>query len=164
MGVHAAAIIVLDRLGHERCRFAIGLRHHVDDIFVDLHAVCGLRQRAECQPEFMLCRGNLMVVLVARQPHFEHRRDHFPADILCAVDRRDGKIAALGARAMPQIAAFVRSPGVGRQFDIVDFESRLVIAGFELHIVEHEKLGFRADIDGVANAGRFEIRLGALGG
>src|SRR3546814_5499298 len=38
MRVHAAAIIVLDRLGHEGRGLAIGVRDLVHDIFVDLHA------------------------------------------------------------------------------------------------------------------------------
>src|SRR3546814_10213733 len=40
----------------------------------------------------------------------------------------------------------------------------LVVAGFETDIVEHEEFGFGADIDGVADAGRGDIGLGALRG
>src|SRR3546814_19929276 len=43
-------------------------------------------------------------------------------------------------------------------------EARLVVAGFETDIVEHEEFGFGADIDGVADAGRGDIGLGALRG
>ncbi len=54
------------------------------DILVDLHAVGGLGQRAEGQAQLVLRGGDLMVVLVAGQAHFEHGGDHLAAD----VDRR----------------------------------------------------------------------------
>src|SRR3546814_6353514 len=45
--VHAAAIVVLDRLRHEGRGLAIGMRDLVHDIFIDLHAVGGFGQRSE---------------------------------------------------------------------------------------------------------------------
>src|SRR3546814_2873908 len=39
-----------------------------------------------------------------------------------------------------------------------------VVAEAELHVVEHEELGFRADIGGVADAACLQIGFGALGG
>src|SRR3546814_10951249 len=48
--------------------------------------------------------------------------------------------------------------------DIVQLEARLVIAGFETDIVEHEEFGFGADIDGVTDPRRPDISLGAFGG
>jgi hypothetical protein len=53
----------------------------VHDIFVDLHAVGGLHQRAEGQAQFVLGGGDFVVVLVAGQAHFEHGRNHFAADV-----------------------------------------------------------------------------------
>ena len=133
------------------------------NILVDLHAVGGLHQCAERQAQFVLRRGDFVVMLVAGQAHVEHRADHFATDIDQAIDRRDREIAALGARTMAQVAGFIRAVGVGRQFDIVDAKAVAVIAVVELHIVEHEEFGFGSDIDGVADTGRFQIGLGALG-
>ena len=77
------------------------------DILVDLHAVGGLDQRAEGQAELVLRGGDLVVVLVAGQAHFEHGRDHLAADVDGAVDRRDREIAALGARTVAEVAALI---------------------------------------------------------
>ena len=105
-----------------------------------------------------------MVVLVAGQAHLEHGRDHLAADVDGGVDRRNGEVAALGTRAVAHVAVVIFLCGVGRQFDIVDREARTGIAVFEANVVEHEELGFGADIDRVAEAGRLEIGFGALGG
>ena len=80
---------------------------HVHDIFVDLHPVGGLDEAAVGEAELVLGGGDLVMVLVHRQAHFEHRRDHLAADIHRAVDRRDGEIAALGARPVGEVAAFI---------------------------------------------------------
>ena len=72
VGVHARAVIFLDRFGHEGRGLAISMRHLMHDILIDLHAVGGLRQRAKGQTKLVLGGGDFMVVLVARQAHFEH--------------------------------------------------------------------------------------------
>ena len=59
---------VLDRLGHEGRGLAIGLGDLLHDILVDLHAVGGVRQRAEGQAEFVLGGGHFVVVLVHGRP------------------------------------------------------------------------------------------------
>ena len=81
-----------------------------------------------------------------------------------AVDRRDREIAALGARPVGEVAALIFAAGVGRQLDVVDLEAASGVAVLEADVVEHEEFGFGADEDGVADAGRLEIGLGALGG
>ena len=58
--------------------------------------------------------GDLMVVLVARQAHLEHGRDHLATDVDGAVDRSDGEVAALGARPVGEVAALIFAAGVGR--------------------------------------------------
>jgi hypothetical protein len=90
------------------------------DVLVDLHAVGGLHQRAEGQAQFVLGAGDFVVVLVAGQAHFQHGRDHLAADVDRAVDRRDREVAALGARTVGHVAAFIFLAGIGRQFDVVD--------------------------------------------
>ena len=90
------------------------------DVFVDLHAVGGLDQAAVGEAELVLRGGDLVMVLVHRQAHLEHGRDHLAADVHCAVDRRDGEIAALGAGTVREVAALIFAAGVGRQLDVVD--------------------------------------------
>ena len=120
MGVHARCHCPCDRLGHEGRGLAIGLGDHVDDIFVDLHPVGGLDQLAVGQAELVLGGGDLVMMLVHRQAHLEHGRDHLAADVDRAVDRRDREIAALGARPVGEVAAFIFAAGVGRQLDVVE--------------------------------------------
>ena len=112
----------------------------------------------------MLRSGHFVVMLVARQAHVEHGADHFATDIDQAVDRCDRKIATLDARAMAHVAGFIRAVGIGRQLDVVDLETIAVIAIVKPHVIEHEKFGFGPDIDGVADAGRFQIGFGAFRG
>jgi hypothetical protein len=81
------------------------------------------------------------MVLVHRQAHFEHGRDHLAADVDGAVDRGDREIAALGARAVAEIAILIFGGGVGRQLDIVDREARGIVAVLEADVVEHEEFG-----------------------
>ena len=123
------------------------------DIFVDLHAVGGLDQPAVGQAELVLRGGDLVMVLVHRQAHLEHGRDHLAADVHRAVDRRDREIAALGARPVGEVAAVIFALGVGRQLDVVDLEAAGVVAVLEADVVEHEEFGFGADEDRVADAG-----------
>ena len=164
VGVHAGPVVGRDRLGHERGRLAIAVRHLMDDIFVDLHLVRRGHQRGKGKAQLMLRGAHLMMVLVHLEAHFHHRGDHLAANVDGAVHRRNGEVAALGARAVPHIADIIFPARIGRQFDIVDFIIAAVVTGFEPHIVEHEEFGFRADIDGVAHAAVFHEGFGALGG
>ena len=103
------------------------------------------------------------MVLVHRQAELQQDRGHLGADIDGAVDRRDREIAALGARPVAHVAAFIFAAGVARQLDVVELVIAGRIAVLEPDVVEHEELGLGADIDGVADAGRLDIGLGALG-
>ena len=112
----------------------------------------------------MLSSGNFMVMLVHGQAHFEHSGDHFAANIDCAIHWRNWEITALRTRTVAQIATFIFGAGVGGQFNVIDLIIGCVVAVFEPHIIEHEKFSFWANIDGVTNAGCFQIGLSTLGG
>ena len=164
VGVHAAAVVVLDRLGHESRSLAIGMGYLVHDVLVHLHAIGRFDQLAERQAQFVLGAGHFVVVLVARQAHFQHGGNHFGAQINGAVHRGAGEITTLGARTVGHVALLILAAAVGRQFDIVEVEEAFVVTQAETHIVEHEELGFRADIDGIADATGLQIGFAALGG
>ena len=66
--------------------------------------------------------------------------------------RRHREIALLEADMVAEIAALVVGVGVGRKLDRVELEAGVVGRGRILHVVEDEELGFRAEIDGVADA------------
>ena len=55
VNMHARAIVAINRLRHEGCRFAIALRDIVDRIFVDLHLVAHRHERVELHAKLMLC-------------------------------------------------------------------------------------------------------------
>jgi hypothetical protein len=110
----------------------------------------------------MLRGGDLVVMLVHGQAHFEHRRDHLAADVHRAVDRRNREISALGARPVAEVTNVIFAARVGRQLDIVDAIIGAVVAVLEADVVEHEEFGLGADIDGVADTGGLEIGLSTL--
>ena len=95
----------------------------MDRVFVDLHVVGHGRQRAELQTEFVLRGGDFVVVLFDHGAHRGHGGEHFTAHVLGRIHRRDGEVAALGADAVAEVAAFVLRVHVGRQFDAVEHEA-----------------------------------------
>ena len=92
----------------------------VHDIFVDLHTIRGLRQRAKCQAKLMLGRSHFMVMLVARQAHFQHGRNHLATNVHGAVDRCNGEVATLGTWAVAHVAAFIFCAAIGRQLNVIN--------------------------------------------
>ncbi len=140
------------------------MRHVVDHILVDLHVVGSRGERLEFRAELVLRSRHFVVVLFDMNAHLLHDRQHFAAEVLAAVDRVGGEVAALRARTVAEIACFIGSVGVRREFDGVEFEAGLVGIRGELHIVEDEEFRFRAEHDRVANTGRLEIGLCELRG
>ena len=111
----------------------------------------------------MLGGGHLVVVLLDDHAHVAHGGEHLGAHVLRAIHRVHREVAALGAHAVAHVAGVVVAVGVGRQLDRVQLEAGVVGGDGELHVVEDEEFGLGADEDGVADAGRLEIGLGALG-
>ena len=70
--VHAAAVVAHDRLGHESGRFAIGMRHVVDHILLQLAPVGALHQGAELGTEFLLALASHFMVM-----HFNRNTQRF---------------------------------------------------------------------------------------
>ena len=91
-------------------------------------------------------------------------RQHLGAHVLRGIDRRNREVAALDARTVAEIAGLVVGVVVRRQLGGVELEAGVVGIGLVLDVVEDEELGFRADIDGVADAFRLHVGLGLLGG
>ena len=72
-----------------------------------------VHHRAELDAELVLGGGHLVVVLLDDHAHLGHHREHLGADVLGAVDRRHGEVAALGARTVAEVAHLV----VGAQLE-----------------------------------------------
>jgi hypothetical protein len=64
---------------------------------------------------------------------------------------------------MAEIATLIVGVGVDGELDRVELEAGVVGRGRILDVIEHEELGFRAEIDGVADAGALGVSLGLLG-
>ena len=161
--MHARAVVAEDRLRHEAGGLAVGLGHHVDHIFVDLHGVGGLHQRSELDAELVLRRAHLVVMLLGDDAHVGHHRQHLRAEVLRRVDRRHREIAAFGARPVTEIAHLIFGVGVGRQLDRVDLVAAIERRGGEADVVEYEELGLRPERGGVADAGLPHIGLRLAG-
>ena len=72
VGVHAGAVIALDRLRHKGRGLAVLVGHVVHDILVDLHVVGGAHQSVELGAELGLARGDLVVMLLDLEAHVIH--------------------------------------------------------------------------------------------
>ena len=69
VAMHARAVVAEDRLRHEGGRLAIGMRHIVDHIFIDLHLVGHGDQRVEFHAELVLGGGHFVMVLLDGDAH-----------------------------------------------------------------------------------------------
>ncbi|MNQ54308.1 hypothetical protein D3C85_683730 [compost metagenome] len=161
--VHARAVVGEHGLGHEGRRLAVGGGHVVDHVFVELQAVGHGQQVAELQAQFMLRRGDLVVMFLGVHAQVFHHAQHFAAQVLGGIDGVDGEVAAFVSRAVAQVALGVFGAGVGRQFNRVEAVTGIVRRGVPAHVVEDEELGFRAEIDHVAHARGLDIGQGLLG-
>jgi hypothetical protein len=107
-----------------------------------------------------LGRRHFVVVLFDLGAHARHGAEHFRTHILRGILRRYREVALLDADAVAEVAAFIIGVGVRGQFDRVDLEAGVVRIGLVLDVVEHEELGFRPEIDGVAEAHGFHHAFG----
>ncbi|MDR6356924.1 hypothetical protein Q3H58_003595 [Pseudomonas psychrotolerans] len=82
---------------------------------------------------------------------------------MVVIDRRNREIAALDARTVTLVAAFEVSVGVPGRLLGEDLEHGAGDVRLELHFVEDEELGLRADEHGVTDAGGLQVFLGGLG-
>ena len=159
VSMHAGAIIAEDRLRHEAGGLAVGLCDVVDHIFVDLHRVGGLHQRAELDAELVLGGAHLVVMLLGDDTHVGHHGEHLRAEILRRIDRWHREIAALGARTMSEIAHLIFGVHVRRQLGRVDLVAAIVWLCRKADVVEHEELGLGSEDCLIADAGLLQIGL-----
>ena len=85
------------------------------------------------------------------------------AQVLRAVDRGHGEIAALDGGAVAFVAPFDLLAGVPRRFVFVDLDEGPRGVGAPAHVVENEELGLRPEEGGIAQARCLQVGLGALG-
>ena len=83
MHVHARAVVLKDRLGHEGHRLAVLPSHVLDDILVLQHVVGHLGERVETQIDLRLAGSpDLVMVHFNSHSYFLEREHHLRADVL----------------------------------------------------------------------------------
>src|SRR5690554_5839087 len=161
--VHTRTIVTEEWLRHERCRLAISvscIQHHV---FQNLRPVGAARQCIELRTDFALASGcHLMMVYFNRNTHLFQRDAHGRADILERIDGRDWEVAPLDARAVADVTAFEMFARCPCTFFRIDLDRASLHGVSPLDGVKDEEFGFWSKIGGVAQAGGFQIGLGAL--
>ena len=160
--MHAGPVVLEQGLGHERRRHAVGVGHVLDHVLV-LHQVVGhVRKGGEAHGDLGLAAGgHLMVVAFHGDADLLHGEYHLGADVLHAVRGRAGEVAFLGARLVAQVGVLLlarRPVALGRIDGMEGEVGALPVA----HVVEHEELGFGAEIGHVGDAAAFQMGLRLL--
>jgi len=157
-------VVAVVGLGHEGGRLAIAVGHVPDDVLHALRPVGALDQRAELGADFHLAGARHFVVehFYRHAQRFEDQH-HFGAHVVRRIDRRNGEVAALGGGAVAAVAAFQLLAAVPGRFVLFDLVEAVARLGGPAHAVEHEEFRLGAEVGGVADARRLEVRLGALG-
>ena len=104
VGVHAAAVIAEQRLGHEGHALAVLIRDVADHVLVQHHVVGRFDQRVEALIDFALAGGgDFVVVALDIEADLDHRLDHFGAQVLIMIGGRHGEISFLVARTVAEV-------------------------------------------------------------
>ncbi len=117
------------RLGHEGDRLAVGGRHVVDHVFVELQAIAHGDEVGELDPQFVLGRGDLMMMLLRLHADLTHHLQHLSPQVLRGIDWIYRKISPLGRRPMAQIAFRIDLSRIGRQLAGIEAVSGVVRGG-----------------------------------
>ncbi len=162
--MHAGAVITVDRLRHEGCRFAIGVGHIVDHIFVFLQLIGLFGQAVKDQAQLVLAGGHLVVVLVDLHPQTLHGGQHLGAQVLSFVDGVHREVAALDAGTVAHIAHLIFCVSVPGGVGCVDLKGHFVDGVGEAHIIKQEEFCFWPHIGHITDAGGLQIGLCLLRG
>ena len=163
VGVHARAVVLEHRLGHERERLA-GLQATFFSTYLNVMSWSAMaRQGVELRADLALAAGgDLVVVQLDLDAQLHERGGHLRAQVLVVVHRRHREVALLGAGLVAQVGPLVAA-GVPDALDRVDHVEGLVRPVLEADVVEDEELGLGAEVGGVGDAGRLHVLLGLLG-
>ena len=163
VGVHARAVVLKQRLGHERSCLAVQTRHILDDVFVQHHPVAAHQQRTKADVDFALAaRAHLVVVQLYFDAAVDHRLHHLHAEVVVGIGGRHGEVAALVGGLVAEVGAFVGA-AVPTAFQRVYRIERLMGLLVEPDVVEDEKLRFRPENGHVGDLGAPQVVLRPLG-
>ena len=149
--MHAAAVIAIKRLGHERYGLVVLIGDVADDVFIQHHVVGRFHQRVEALIDLALAAGgDFMMMALNVETAANHGFHHFGAQVLVMIGGRDRKIAFLVARPVAQVV--LRAAGIPAALFGIDEVVAGVLILIEAHAVEDEELGFGAEVGRVRDA------------
>ena len=159
--VHARAVVLEHRLGHERRGLAVLVGDVLHDVLVEHQLVGHAGQLVEAHVDLGLaCGADLVVLDLDLDAHLLEGEHHLGPQVLEVVGRREGEVALLVADLVAEVGLLVAG-GVPGALDRVDAVARRVVVLVVAHVVEDEELGLGADVAGVGDAGRPQV-LGRL--
>ncbi len=105
MHVHPGAVVLEDRLGHERDRLSGPQRDVLDDVLVEHQPVRHRQEVIEAHVDLALARGaNLVMMNLDRDPELAQDHDHLRAEVLVVVHRRNREVPLLVTRLVAEVA------------------------------------------------------------
>ena len=153
--MHAGAVILKQRLGHECDGVIVAIGHIFKHIFKPHELIRHLQQGFETHVDFGLSGGgHFMMLGLGLDPQIFQRQDHLGAQILKFIHGRNREITFLVARFVTQVGALVPA-GVPVAFDRVDLIKGRKAGGFKADIIKDEKFSFRAEVGHVSDAAAF---------
>ncbi len=164
VNVHTAAVVAHNRFGHKGGCFAEVVGNVLNHIFHVLGLVGAFDQGGETRADFHLAAGTDFTVV-----DFDFDAESFQnvyhrgTQILTAVNRRDGRVAAFDGGTVASVLTVHMQAACPRAAFGRDFVTGFVHVGFKFYAVEDEEFGFGAEVCRVADAGRFQIGFGAAG-
>ena len=151
--VHPRAVVLEQRLGHERDDLAVAGGDVLADVLVHHHVVGHRHQVLVAHVDFALpAGGDLVVMRFDRDAQLDQRRDHLAADVLHRVHRRRGEVPLLQADLVAEVdrVLVAAAPDALAAADVVLGEvDPLVVEG----LVEDEELQLRAEVGRVGDLG-----------
>ncbi|CRM95600.1 hypothetical protein [Pseudomonas sp. 22 E 5] len=164
VNVHTRTVIAVQWLRHEGSGTAVGISYVVYAVLQGLDFVSLGYQGVELHADFVLAGSrHFVVVNFDDQAHFFHGVAHGGTDFVVVVERRNREVATFDAWTVAFVAAFHVLVGHPRALLGEDFEHGTGDVGLELDRIKDEELWFRAYEYGVADTGRLQVFLGALG-
>ena len=162
MSMHAAAVVLKERLGHEGDGLAVLVGDVLDDVLVEHHVVGRAHQRAEFEIDFCLAAGGDFVVMAL---HLEaaalHGHRHLGAQVLVMIGGRHREVAFFEARAISQIV--FRAARVPAALFRVNEIKTVLLTLVETDVIKNKKFRFGAEVGGIGQAGGGHIHFGFLG-
>src|ERR1043166_2342756 len=163
VGVHAGAIVLKERLGHDGDDFSSlpgGVFYHV---LIKQNLVGHLGQGPISHVDFGLPAGaHFVVVDFDLDAAFLQVLHHLGAQILVLIHGGYGEIALFVSDLVAEVG-FVVVPRVPKPFFRIDVVVAVVMSLVEANAIEDEKLDFGSPVADIRHAARFKILLGFLG-